>query len=210
MLDEDAESSESAKVEERRKPIKLKRPFQMSGETYKIKDPARDITIYATITDRDGKPWEIFLNSSHLESFQWVAGLTRVISLMFRKGIPADEIVNELDQIFNYYSYMGQVGDSEKPRTTNSLVAHVGKVIKYHCKMIEEKKNAKQEGEQVSETNKVEEEEEQEKLDSDTTEAKGKKTGGLECPECKQDTMIKEGGCTRCTDDACGYMGECG
>jgi hypothetical protein len=109
----------------------IKRSEVLTGKTYKITPPAYDHAVYITINDMelDGKvyPYEIFINSKNLESFQWVLALTRLISATWRKGGNTHFLIEELKAVFDphggYYS-----GKKFYP----SLVAHIGSVIEKH------------------------------------------------------------------------------
>src|ERR1700753_2532386 len=74
---------------------KLERPEVLIGSTYKIKTPVSDHAMYVTINDiilnegtphEQRRPFEIFINTKNLDHFQWIVGLTRVLSAGFRQG----------------------------------------------------------------------------------------------------------------------------
>ncbi len=74
---------------------KIARPEFLLGSTYKIKPPVSEHALYITINDillnedtdhEVRRPYEVFINSKSMEHYQWVIGLTRVISAVFRKG----------------------------------------------------------------------------------------------------------------------------
>ena len=73
----------------------LGRPEKITGSTYKVKTPVTEHALYITINDiimNEGtpqehrRPFEIFINSKNMDHFQWIVGLTRVMSAVFRKG----------------------------------------------------------------------------------------------------------------------------
>lgn len=105
----------------------IKRPEVLPAAVYQIKDPIKDTNIYCSLSNMGGKPFEIFINSRHTESQQWVSAMTVLISAMFRAGVPADFIGKELQQIVdsNPYFYKGKSG---------CTVSHIGRVILEHCK----------------------------------------------------------------------------
>ena len=81
-----------------------------------------------TINDRDGHPFEIFVNSKSQEHFQWVVGLTRIVSMVFRQKGPLDVLCDELRSVFD-----PKGGHFEKGRFVPSLVASIGGVVERHC-----------------------------------------------------------------------------
>jgi len=104
----------------------VKRPEVLPAAVYKIKDPTKETNIYCSISNMGGKPFEIFINSRHTGSQQWVSAMTVLISAMFRAGIPAEFIGKELEQIVDSspYNFKGKFG---------CTVAHIGRVILQHC-----------------------------------------------------------------------------
>lgn len=64
----------------------------LSGKTYTIKKDDRKI--YVTINWKDGKMFEIFINSEY--NREELAGLTRMISLAMRCGISIESIIDQL------------------------------------------------------------------------------------------------------------------
>lgn len=160
-------------------PHTIERPHTLTGKTYKIKDHGRSVSIYVTINDRDDKPFEIFLNSSHMESYEYVSALTRLISAMFREGMCPEFISRELRHIFSPTGYFAN------GKFRSSIVSHIGDIIMDHVKGLEDKSEVTEPTTTLINT-------------------------GLTCPDCLQPTLKKEGGCTKCINEDCGYLGECG
>ena len=53
-------------------------------------------------TDQEhSRPFEIFINSKNMEHFQWIVGLTRVMSAVFRKGGDVTFLLEELQSVFD-------------------------------------------------------------------------------------------------------------
>lgn len=178
----------------------LKRPSELCGSTYKIKPPLYDSALYITINNivlnKDTEyqqmyPFEIFLNSKQMESFQWVAALTRIISSSFRKGGNITHIVDELKQVFDPkggYYYQGT--------WYNSVVAHIGEVLQEHMikiGLIDAKEMTEHQKQILND-----------KLESATIVTKAK---GQTCPECNSTNMQLLDNCPTCLD--CGYS-KCG
>lgn len=171
-------------------PPKLKRPDVLHGKTYKLKNMNDNYNLYVTINRlEDGKPIEIFFSSSHQESNQWATALSRLSSALLRSydsSFSLEFLAKELCMIYSDKGYFA----GSKYKYVSGIVQHIGKLLLDIAK--EDKKALKNNTPAVEE--KVEEIE----------------ATGTQCPECGEMTLIKEGGCTRCTNSECGYMGECG
>ncbi|MXX16210.1 MAG: NrdJb, partial [Gammaproteobacteria bacterium] len=72
---------------------KVVRPEMLIGSTYKIKTPVSEHAFYITINDmvlnpgtpyEKRRPFEIFINSKNMDHYQWISGLTLIISAVFR------------------------------------------------------------------------------------------------------------------------------
>jgi len=168
------------------KPAPLaKRPEALHGTTYKIKTPLSEHALYVTINNLDGKPFEIFINSKCMDSHQWIAALTRMVSAIWRKGGEIDFVVEELTAIFDpkggYFKGKG--------RFMPSLVAEIGYLIKAHCEGLAEDNAVTNKPVNAPQIN------------------PGMKPG-KKCSHCGEYAMVKEGGCEKCTN--CGEAGECG
>jgi len=115
---------------------KPSRPEELKGTTYKVKWPPTNVNYYITINDlerEDGerRPFEIFINTKAVENQEWVAGLTRVISSVFRRGGNIDYLPAELEQV---YCPMG--GAWVEGEYVPSLVAMIGRTITTHYEYI--------------------------------------------------------------------------
>lgn len=75
------------------------RPQQLSGTTYKIKWPSMNASMYITINDREGKPYEMFFSSKDARHSDWMTALTLMISSILRSNIDPAYIPAELKQI---------------------------------------------------------------------------------------------------------------
>jgi len=117
------------------------RPDMLFGCTYKIKTPVTEHAFYITINDvilnkyTDNEirlPYEIFINTKNMEQFQWIIGMTRMISGIFRNGGNIIFIIEELKSVYDpkggYFKKGGLY--------MNSLVAEIGYVIEQHLKYI--------------------------------------------------------------------------
>jgi len=119
----------------------LARPDKITGSTYKVKTPVTEHALYITINDvimNEGteqehrRPFEIFVNSKNMEHFQWIVGLTRVMSAVFRKGGDLTFLIEELESVFDPNGGYYKKGGKYVP----SLVAELGQVLEEHLKNI--------------------------------------------------------------------------
>ena len=120
---------------------KVARPEMLIGSTYKIKTPVSENAFYITINDmvlnpgtpyEKRRPFEIFINSKNMDHYQWISGLTLIISAVFRKGGDVTFLVNELQSVFDPKGGYFKKGGKFMP----SLVAEIGDAIENHLKMI--------------------------------------------------------------------------
>ena len=115
----------------------LDRPERITGSTYKVKTPVTEHAFYITINDvimNEGtpeehrRPFEIFVNSKNMDHFQWIVGLTRVMSAVFRKGGDVTFLIEELVSVFDPNGGYYKKGGKYVP----SLVAELGQVVETH------------------------------------------------------------------------------
>ncbi len=120
---------------------KVVRPEMLVGSTYKIKTPVSEHAFYITINDmvlnpgtpyEKRRPFEIFINSKNMDHYQWISGLTLIISAVFRKGGDVTFLVNELQSVFDPKGGYFKRGGKFMP----SLVAEIGEAIDSHLRMI--------------------------------------------------------------------------
>ena len=119
----------------------LARPDKITGSTYKVKTPVTEHAFYITINDvimNEGtpeehrRPFEIFVNSKNMDHFQWIVGLTRVMSAVFRKGGDVTFLIEELVSVFDPNGGYYKKGGKYVP----SLVAELGQVVETHLQNI--------------------------------------------------------------------------
>lgn len=139
------DTSPEASTENTFSPVEMNeniaRPEFLLGSTYKIKPPVSEHALYITINDillnedtdhEIRRPYEVFINSKSMEHYQWVIGLTRVISAVFRKGGDVTFLVEELSSVYDPNGGYYKKGGVFMP----SLVAEIGAVIEKHMKAI--------------------------------------------------------------------------
>jgi ribonucleoside-diphosphate reductase alpha chain len=109
----------------------LDRPAELEGLTYKVRWPDLDHAFYITINDvMEGgrrRPFEIFINSKNMEHYAWTVALTRMISVVFRRGGDVAFVVEELKAVFD-----PRGGQWMEGRYVPSLLAAIGEVIERH------------------------------------------------------------------------------
>ncbi len=107
------------------------RPDVLDGKTYKIKTPSSDHALYVTVTDMNGKPFEMFVSCKDMSHFQWIVALTRVVSAVFRHAAThegdASFVAKELAEVFD-----PKGGHFSGGRFVPSLVAEIGMVLNRH------------------------------------------------------------------------------
>lgn len=211
VVDQDKEREEKVKKEAENIVMmseKIKRPEKLVGATYKIKSPTEEHAIYITINDvvlNEGtdhemrRPFEVFINSKNMNNFQWVVGLTRVISAVFRKGGDMEFLVEELRSVFDPNG-----GFFHKGQFIPSTIAQIGMKIEEHLMSI-----GLIEPEELSDSAKqMLEQKRAEYMEKHTNEASDKKEeeqqtsqsipGAQTCPKCQELSMIMMDGCQTC------------
>lgn len=111
--------------------VPVARPEVLTSKTYKIKWPGLADAMYITISDyiEEGRkrPFEIFINSKSVKHQEWITGLTRCISAIFRRGGDVTFIVEELMQVYSVAE-----GCWIEGVFVPSLVARIGQIIRDH------------------------------------------------------------------------------
>ena len=120
---------------------RIERPEVLIGSTYKIKSPMVEHAMYVTINDivlnagtehELRRPFEVFINSKSMDHFQWIVGMTRIMSAVFRKGGDVTFLVEEMKAVFDPKGGYFKAGGVYMP----SLVAELGMIIEDHLKSI--------------------------------------------------------------------------
>lgn len=112
------------------------RPVKLTGATYKIKWALTSTTIYLTVNDLDGKPYEVLITTSNPAMQEWLAALTRTISAIYRRGGDTSFLAQELLQVHSPLG--GQM--TQKGGYVPSLVAMIGKTLMEHSSSMESAK----------------------------------------------------------------------
>ena len=104
------------------------RGYILDGRTYRIKMPEGN-DLLVTINDKDGQPFEIFVESNDPAIYQWVGLATVLITRLIRDGHSLDQIAEEMQEI--HCPYTGHIipGTNQK---APSMIARIGRTIKQH------------------------------------------------------------------------------
>ena len=206
----DKNTKEQAKAEVVQIGEPLERPDNIRGTTYKVKTPVTEHALYITINDvvmNEGKdqeyspPFEIFINSKNMDHFQWIVGLTRVMSAVFRKGGDVTFLLEELQSVFDPNGGYYKKGGKYVP----SLVAEIGEVLEKHLidiGMLKSKELDQHQKKLVEEKKKEYLEKNQDQLDDS-----GFPKDSQLCGKCQTKAAILMDGCLTCLN--CGES-KCG
>ena len=192
---------------------KVVRPEMLVGNTYKIKTPISEHAFYITINDillnpgtpyEKRRPFEIFINSKNMDHYQWISGLTLIISAVFRKGGDVAFLANELRSVFDPKGGYFKRGGRYMP----SLVAEIGDVIESHLKMIGMIVESELDEHQQALVDQKRREYEQSHVHllSDTQDSEFP-DGAILCTKCNTKAMVFMDGCMTCL--SCGES-KCG
>ena len=204
--------SETAKIVQMHE--KVVRPEMLIGSTYKIKTPVSEHAFYITINDmvlnpgtpyEKRRPFEIFINSKNMDHYQWISGLTLIISAVFRKGGDVTFLVKELQSVFDPKGGYFKKGGKFMP----SLVAEIGDAIENHLKMIGMivDPGLDQHQQKLVEEKRKEYEERQSTGAEAATTSSAFPEGASLCSKCNVTAMILMDGCMTCLN--CGES-KCG
>lgn len=113
----------------------LDRPDVLPSTTYKVRSAALDDhALFITITNRvvngQERPFELFLQSKHKGSYEYLPVLGRLISSILRHEGPFPRYL--VDELINSWGEAGYI----IPGTTlycGGVVSHVGHVLQEHC-----------------------------------------------------------------------------
>lgn len=178
------------------------RPERLTGATYKIKTPLSEHALYVTINDvvlnpgtpdEIKHPFEVFINSKAMDQFQWIVGLTRVVSAVFRKGGECAFLIEELKSVFDPKGGYFKKGGKYMP----SLVAEIGEVLEQHLTGL---------GLYQRDVSLVEAAQE---MVAKKLEKTGAESKMLVCQKCNQQSALLLDNCLTCTNPECLYS-KCG
>ena len=113
-----------------RTPMIDERPEVLASRTYKLRLPfdTESLNIYLTISDRDGMPYEFFINCSKLELSEHLAAVSALGSRMLRNGFPVELVARDLVDIASPHT-----GHMRRGGYCPSLSALIGRTLLAHA-----------------------------------------------------------------------------
>jgi len=108
------------------------RPDVLHGQTHEIKLDTIPDPIYLTINDRDGKPYEVFINCNDPVQLAWSPVASRLISAVLRNKGDNDFLYKELQELFSaeYFFYKG--------KKWHSIIQLIGSILETHAQELKE------------------------------------------------------------------------
>lgn len=166
----------------------------VKGFTLKIK--YKENSFYVTLNfDSSGKLLEIFVNASSTspEINTYVQALARLISNQLKYGIEINSIIKHLDGMDSGESNIVRFPGQNKSKFIKSIPDLLAKILSYYG-----------EKSKIDSIYKELSSEQKENQETQTVLVKeNKQNNFLQCPECKENTMILRDGCYTCV--YCGY-----
>jgi len=169
-----------------------KRPNDLEGCTYKVKFNPNESPMYITINDLEEEPFEIFFTVNNSKDQEYLDGLSRSITSLWRRGIRADHLFDEFckyesPNAGSFYEYR-----RGKRKCLKSILDAIGTVIHKHFRKLD-----------LNEDIEVATQDYTCKSIDEIIELPKSK----QCPNCKEYTLQRVEGCLTCTE--CGYS-KCG
>ena len=112
-------------------PLTDERPEVLPSRTYELRMPVHgeNVRLYLTISDREGRPFEFFLNCSSPELNEFLAAVSVLGSRMLRNGFPVEIVADDLSQIASPFT-----GHMRKGGYCSSLSALIARTLLAHVK----------------------------------------------------------------------------
>ena len=116
--------------EDGRPPINDERPEVLDSRTYKLTLPfdVETLNIYITVADKDGLPYEFFINCANVELSEHLTALSALGSRMLRNGFPVEAVAQDLLDIASPHT-----GHMRRGGYCQSLSALIGKTLLAHA-----------------------------------------------------------------------------
>jgi hypothetical protein len=110
-------------------PVSDERPEVLASRTYRLKVPVNGemLQLYMTISDRDGRPFEFFLNCSNMALSEYLAAVSVLASRMLRNGFSAEAVASDLVAVespFTGHMRKGGYCPSLSALIARTLLAH--------------------------------------------------------------------------------------
>lgn len=107
------------------------RPDCLPGKTYKYSfhtAAGNKVSLYITINDLEGKPFEVFISSKNAQFAEHLNALMMMVSFALRNGCSLELMAAELGEICSPFT-----GHFTREGYMGSMYAAIGKIIKQHC-----------------------------------------------------------------------------
>ena len=123
----------------------IERPAKLENRTYKLKPHCEgfDTNLYVSIGDAEVedklRPFEVFINTSHARDYAYLATVVGLVSSRFQEPGPFPafliyELIDAFDNVGGYVCTEQWLRKHVPESKVNSIVAHIGWVILYHCR----------------------------------------------------------------------------
>lgn len=110
------------------------RPPVLESATYRVAVPPWDDDMMVTISVENGEIRELFVNSDHTKSFEWISYLTRTVSKRLQAGEHALALATEMKEVYDTEG--GYIIPKSQGVRARSVVYHLGWVIEQHYKLL--------------------------------------------------------------------------
>lgn len=114
----------------------IERPEVLQGTTYKIRDDAKQISIFVTINDAideegNRRPYELFINTKYPELFEWMTAICVLTSALLQRVEDTTFLTDKLKTVFGKDSYYSK-DIYGNPTQYRSFIEHLGCIIEQH------------------------------------------------------------------------------
>jgi ribonucleoside-diphosphate reductase alpha chain len=165
------------------------RPDVVEGRTYKVKFSPTEPSMYICINDLEDSPLEIFFKVNNSMHQEYLDGLSRAITSLWRRGIPAEHLFNEFCEYVSPNAGSWYEIRHGKKVYLKSILHAIGLTVQKHFHLL------------GYDDYKADEKVLDKKVNADYTPM------GEECPECHEYCLVPMEGCMTC--QSCGYS-RCG
>ena len=116
--------------EDGRPPVADERPAVLPSHTYKLQVPLGTATlnVFLTVSDKDGRPYEFFMNCTNVEVSEHLAAVSALGSRMLRNGFPVELVAKDLMEIASPHT-----GHMRRGGYCQSLSALIGRTLIAHA-----------------------------------------------------------------------------
>jgi ribonucleoside-diphosphate reductase alpha chain len=174
-------NTDTDRTEQQQSPFK--RPEELPARVYKLSWPTMNNALYVTISNYNGRPYEMFLSTKSGKNQEWMTALSLMVTAIFRRGGNIEFVYNELKEVVSADEPGWMDGKWYK-----SIVEAIGEVIERHVK-----------GQSTSAPEAA--------VSGDQVVYRSRDNGdyrpGEKCPACEKPFLTHQEGCKKCM--SCGY-----